>query len=286
MTHGEDLDGLVSAALLVQSIEDVRVSFAAPSEALVSEREWGAVLDLPLPRGGAEVWVDHHPHRRRGTSRARLEVVDPNARSAAELLMRSEPDEHPGMGATVELTSRVDSGELGMEGARFAAAVKRIFRTRRTRLSRVVDEILRVRPAEEGDLVGLPTIKKELEIIRSEAGDLLSRVEKIRFRGEGDGTAILVDLRDAPGYLGVVALSTLTGAADLIGTIGPSSGEAYRVSLRSRGGSDVTALELARSFGGGGHRHAAGARLIGQRDLEALVARIREAGLRVEILRP
>jgi len=294
LSHGEDLDGLASAALIYAALGgEVELRFESPDRAARSGRGTHVVADLPPPAGGALLLFDHHRSNvELARERVRLTVLDPSAPSTALVIWRelSERIDVPNLLGLVELTSRVDSGDMGFHAAAFTAAVKRIFWTdRRDRsLRSIATSLLELRPSREEDLLSIPQVARvweELERRNSDEIEWILSLPELLGAGGPEGLVAVVDARRIPGYLSPLIHHALRGRVDLLVTLGRWRGEDSRVSLRSRPGGAVSALEIARSFGGGGHTNAAGFTLLA-RDLPRLLEMVRTRGGRVVLLRP
>ncbi len=294
LSHGEDLDGLVSAALIYAALGgEVDIRFESPDRAQRSSKSFHVVADLPPPTGGTLILFDHHQSNvGLARERAKVVVLDPRAPSTASVIWRELSDriDVPGVKGLVELTSRVDSGEMGFHAAAFTAVVKRIFWTRKRDqvLNSIARSLLELRPEREEDLMELPQVRRawaEVERLNSEELRWISSLPSLLGEVGPDGLVAVVDARRIPGYLSPLIHQALRDRVDLLITLGRWRGEDSRVSLRSRRGGPISALEIARSFGGGGHPNAAGLTLMA-RDLPRLLEMVQGRGARVVFLKP
>ena len=279
-SHGEDLDGLFSAALiLLVHPEGLALHFTAPYEIRDSSESYDLVLDLPPPRGGARILVDHHRSNLALLDRVGVAYLRPECPSTARLLYDMLREWEPSVGdygRTVDLVDRTDTGDLDLPSALFTAAIRKLFKVRRGDLLKVVKDLLVHRPIEGRDLVELPSLRREVEVIEREYGDRIKEVLSL-----GGGDAVLVRLSGLPSYL-VPLVQLAAGRYRFFGTITAGSDGALRLSLRSRPDSPISALEVAEALGGGGHENAAGA-VIMPSDMERLLSLLR-GGLRVELI--
>ena len=84
LTHGEDVDGVICAALILKRFPNATVDTGTYREELSGE--YDIVVDLPLPKLiKTRVWIDHHSNpKQEGESEKK--IYDPEAKSAASLL--------------------------------------------------------------------------------------------------------------------------------------------------------------------------------------------------------
>ncbi|RLG37518.1 MAG: hypothetical protein DRO01_07090 [Thermoproteota archaeon] len=294
LSHGEDLDGLVSAALIYAALGgEVSMRFESPDRAQRSRKSFHVVADLPPPAGGSLILFDHHQSNvDLARERVKIAILDPKAPSAASVIWRelSGRIDVPELEGLVELTSKVDSGDMGFHAAAFTSAVKRMFWTskRDQVLSSIVRSLLEFRPEREEELLEIPEVKRvwaEVERVNSEEIGWISSLPSRVGDSGPDGLVAVVDARRIPGYLSPLIHQALRDRVDLVITLGRWRGNDSRVSLRSRRGGPIDALEIARSFGGGGHPNAAGFTLL-ERDLPRLLEIVRSRSNRVVFLSP
>ncbi len=280
VSHGEDLDGIFSASLvLLIQPEDCTVFFSAPYEIRYSKKFYDLVLDLPPPLGGTNILIDHHESNLSLASRAKISVVRPEYPSTARLLYELIVEKEPSVREyeeTVSLVDKLDTGNMNYESALFTAAVRKLFKFSRSDLLGISKELLLKKPVTERDLINVPSVKREVQGIEREYGEQLSELLNM-----GGGEAILVEVKNLPSYL--VPMIQLPAKRYMIfGTITTGSDEGLRISLRSRDDSPISALEIAKVLGGGGHRNAAGA-LIMPSDKDRLLSLIGKR-LKVELI--
>jgi len=294
LSHGEDLDGLTSAAMLYAALAgEVRLRFESPDRALRSQAPVHIVADLPPPAGGAFIMFDHHETNvALARERVKRAFVSPQSPSTADVIrsvLGSKVD-FSRLSPLIELTSKIDSGLMGFEGAAFTAAVKRIFWSpkRGAILESIVRSLLESPPSSEEDLLEIPAVKRSWsEILRlhsQEVGWISELSSSLELQDSGPAAAV-VDMRRVPGYLTPLVHQALRGSFDVVVTLGRWRGEDSRVSVRSRPGGPAIALSLARVFGGGGHPRAAGFTLRAA-DLPRMMEILRESNLRVVIIKP
>ncbi len=279
-SHGEDLDGLFSASIIILlHPSKLKLKFTAPYEIKNAGESYDIVLDLPPPRGGAKILVDHHESNLPFTNRVQRAYLKPEYPSTARLLYDLIREYEPSIenyGRTIALVDETDIGNLDPYSALFTSAVRKVFKERRGYLARISRDLLLHPPTKSIDLINLPSIKKEAHLIEKEYGDFIKRVESM----EG-GDALLVKLETVPAY--IVPIIQLAARRYLFfGTITSGSDGALRVSLRTQSSSPLSALMVAKAMGGGGHENAAGA-LIMPSDIDRLLRMIREQ-LKVELI--
>ncbi|HDI73955.1 MAG TPA: hypothetical protein ENF57_02975 [Candidatus Korarchaeota archaeon] len=279
-SHGEDLDGLFSAALiLLVQPEGISLHFTAPYEIKDSPNTYDIVLDLPPPMGGTKILVDHHESNLSMLNRVERAYLRPEYPSTARLLydiLRKWEPSVEEYSRTVELVDETDTGNLDFSSALFTSAVRKVFKLRRRDLEKVARDLLIYPPVTSEDLTSLPSIKGEIDLIEREYGEQVREVLVV-----GGGDALLVQLRSLPSYL-VPILQLVAQKYKFFGTITTGSDGALRLSLRSRPDSPLSALEVAEAFGGGGHKNAAGA-LMMPSSMYELLTMIREH-LEVELI--
>lgn len=289
LSHGEDLDGLVSASIFLRVMGGfVKTKFTTPYSARKSPRRFDVVMDLPPPRGGCLLTIDHHRSNiHLARERSEKAIVKPDYPSTALLaweLFREEADLDP-LKHLVDLTSRVDSGQYDQGSVRFTAGVKSIFSSgkRDNGLRKVVVELLEALPSSGEELTLLKSVKPFWKEIEETEVERLTWISSLPAQvSDGRDTAVLVRLGRAPGYLTPFVHYNLQSLVDLEATIRRSDNDKVKLSIRSREGSRITALELASKMGGGGHERAAGAS-ISERDVESFVKLLERAGMRVVV---
>ncbi len=271
-SHGEDLDGLLSASLMMLvKPEGLKIHFSAPYEIRNSESSYDIVLDLPPPRGGTRVLIDHHVSNSSALDRVVIPILRVDSPSTARIVYELISEWEPGIerySEAVELTDEIDSGKMDLKSALFTSAVRKIFKERRRKLINVCKDILRNPPNSVESLIKLPSIKSEVNLIVREYGNLIDEI--LRLPG---GDSILLRIESYPSYL-VPLIQLAANNYKLLSTVTRGSDGLLRLSIRSRADSPLTALQLAEAFGGGGHEHAAGA-LIMPSNMPDVIERIR-----------
>lgn len=291
LTHGEDLDGLVSAGIFLKLLEKVvNLKFSAPYWAIEDRRRYDIVTDLPPPRGGCKLLIDHHPSNvELGKKRAIKSFVQPNYPSTALLvweLLNEESDLNQ-LKPLVDLTSEVDSGKYDEGSIKFTVVIRKLFSStgRGAALKRVVDELISEVPATGEELLGLKTVFPFWQEIEKEEREFLSWIYSLPSKiDDGSDLAVIIHVGRGPGYLSPLIHYKLQNIVDLETILRISDDGRGRLSIRSRKGSKVSALELATKLGGGGHERAAGA-TIDPKDIELLEKILKRSGMRVMIIR-
>jgi len=197
-------------------------------------------------RAGELVWIDHH---RSNDGLGTVPLVDPDASSTCEIVFRltkaiggSLPDDAAAClyAGLITDTGRFQYQAVRPETLRVAADLREhpfdhahlarvLYEDNRAAYLRVLGVALgRVELDLEADLVWTYLVQEDLtasDVRSAEADDLIDVVRTAR---EADVAAVIKQQRDGR----------------------------FKVSVRSRGGHDVSAV--AQTFGGGGHRLAAG----------------------------
>jgi len=290
LTHGEDLDGLVSAGIFLKILEKVvNLKFSAPYWAIDDKKMYDIVTDLPPPKGGCKILIDHHPSNvELGRKRAIKSFVRPSYPSTALLaweLLNEETDLNQ-LKPLVDLTSEVDSGKYDEGSIRFTVVVRKLFSSpsRETTLRRVVKELIEEAPSSGEGLLKLRSIFPVWKDIENEEGDFLSWINSLPMKvTDGRDLAVIIHVGRGPGYLSPLIHYKLQNLVDLEAVLRISDDGKGRLSIRSREGSKVSALELAAKLGGGGHERAAGA-TIDPKDIELLEKILRRIGLKVMMI--
>lgn len=273
-SHGEDLDGVFSASLVIAlHPEELTVRYTAPYEIKVSQSNYDLVLDLPPPKGGTRILVDHHESNASLLDRVEIAFLKPEYPSTARILYDVFRKWEPALdefSTTVDLVDRIDTGDMDFPSALFTASIRKIFKTRRADLLKVSRDLISNPPSRSEDLTKLPTVRKEIQQILREYGRKLE--DLITLKG---GDALLVKIDGLPSYL-VPVIQLAARRYRFFGTITSGSDGALRLSLRSRDDSPIAALEVAERLGGGGHRNAAGAMIMPSR-MDELVSLLSSA---------
>mgnify|MGYP000167909279 CR=1 FL=1 len=294
LSHGEDLDGLTSAAMLYAALAgEVRLKFDSPDRTLKSKASVHIVADLPPPAGGALIMFDHHETNvALARERVKRAFVSPRSPSTADVIrsVLSDRVDFSRLSSLIELTSKIDSGLMGFEGAAFTAAVKKLFWSpkRGALLESIVRALLESPPASEEALLEIPAVKRSWqEILRLHGQEIrwISQLGSCPELQDPGPTAAVVDMRRVPGYLTPLVHQALRDSVDVVVTLGRWRGEDSRVSVRSRPGGPPIPLSLAKIFGGGGHPRAAGFTLRAS-DLPRMIELLRKSNLSVVFIKP
>ncbi len=290
LTHGEDLDGLVSAGIFLKLLEKVvNLKFSAPYWAIEDKKRYDIVTDLPPPKGGCKLLIDHHPSNvKLGRKRAIKSFVQPNYPSTALLVweLLSEESDLDQLKPLVDLTSEVDSGKYDEGSIRFTVVIRKLFSSpsREAALKKVVDELITEAPATGEELLRLKTVFPIWKKIEKEENEFLAWIYSLPDRiGDSKGLAVIIHVGRGPGYLSPLIHYKLQNIVDLETVLRISDDGRGRLSIRSRKGSRVSALDLATKLGGGGHERAAGA-TIDPKDIELLEKILKRSGMRVMVI--
>lgn len=205
-----------------------------------------AMLGGPAVRARALVWIDHHvTNEGLGT----IPIVDPSASSTCELVWKLVKE----LGGEMQIetavclyaglvtdTGRFQYAAVGPDTLRLAAElrefpfdharlVQALYEDNRTTYLRILGLALeRMRVERDVDLVWSYLTRADLAGAGVEPAETDDLIDVVRTAREADVAAVIKQQRDGR----------------------------FKVSLRSRGGHDVAAV--ASTFGGGGHRLAAG----------------------------
>lgn len=205
-----------------------------------------AMLGHPATNAGELIWIDHH---RSNDGRGTVRVVDPDASSTCELvfrLVRAMGDElsdeaaaclYAGLitdtgrfqyQATTPETLRIGAAlrEHRFDHARLAQALYED--NQRAYLHLVGTALSRLRFEPDADLIWTYVMRDDLEAAGVEPSETDDLIDVIRTDRDADVAALVKQQRDGR----------------------------FKVSVRSRGGHDLSVIAAA--FGGGGHRLAAG----------------------------
>jgi phosphoesterase RecJ-like protein len=214
------------------------------------------------------VGVDHH---RSGDDFCALRLVQPECASATQALV-AVVDElgvalaPPGRGTEHSIAEAAFAGLATDTGwFRFSGADDRVFQLAARLLSLGVDKDRLYRMIEQADLPGRPLLLgRALHSLQFACRDRVAimRLRPADFAATGTRVEDLAGLVNEPMSVGTVEVCVLLVEQDA-GTV--------KASLRSkppahRGGRFVDVNHVAARFGGGGHVHAAGARIAGTLD--------------------
>jgi phosphoesterase RecJ-like protein len=205
------------------------------------------MLGASATRAGEVIWIDHH--RSNDGTGVTISVIDPSASSTCEMVFRLIEE----MGGTFSSATATclyaglvtDTGRFQYEATtpatlRMAAAlrefdfdharlVQALYEDNRLEYIQLVGVALeRVEHLADADLVWTYLTQSDLRQARVQAAETEDLIDAIRSARDVDVSAVLKQQKDGR----------------------------FKVSVRSRGGHDLSAV--AASFGGGGHRLAAG----------------------------
>lgn len=214
------------------------------------------------------VGVDHH---RSGDDICPLRLVQPECASATQALVAlvdelGVPLAQPGRSAEHSIAEAAFAGLATDTGwFRFSGADDRVYQLAARLLSLGVDKDRLYRMIEQADLPGRPLLLgRALHSLRFVCNDRVAimRLTPQDFAATGTKVEDLAGLVNEPMSVGSVEVCVLLVEQDP-GTV--------KASLRSkpparRGGRFVDVNHVAARFGGGGHVHAAGARISGTLD--------------------
>ncbi|MCX8205472.1 MAG: DHHA1 domain-containing protein [Candidatus Nezhaarchaeota archaeon] len=252
LSHGNDADGIVCAALFLRRHPGGRIVLADPWEIKPTWKcwfnwlAWDFVADLPCPFR-ARLHVDHH---RTGRPCAKQEFFNPGAPSAASMAIEAlglRGDR--GAYRLVELANECDTASIkSKEAWDLNDAVKGSSLEDRVLLAKLL-------AAEGVEALSYPAVRRWVEVNRERrmrAFDLAGRV-KVR-----DYVFVKLNVDDERFPVRAFMLSLEERGAKLTCIVAPRKGR-FKIYLGSRYDSDIDCAELAMKVGGGGHFHAAGA---------------------------
>ncbi|MCR8454298.1 MAG: DHHA1 domain-containing protein [Crenarchaeota archaeon] len=111
--HKEDIDGIVSAALILRIFPDAVIIFAKPNDITRMKAKFDIVCDLPKPKF-CDVCIDHHMSNYQqlleSNKLSEKDLVDPNASSAARLVAKYFNLNDEISRELVEMADKADSG--------------------------------------------------------------------------------------------------------------------------------------------------------------------------------
>ena len=280
-THASDIDGIVSAALVLMKYPNAKIDFLTLRDLrLVSDVEYDLVIDLPkLPKAKAN--VDHHLSNyeklvkdKRITEKDR---IDPKAPSAADLLIKYlNLEDNPKARKLVELANIADTGGYTKE----IYILDKIIKCHSnepdilhkiawilvdmgsdfTKDSWVTNEWKRIKPwLEKGRKIGKKIVKEALKKgIKYLIVDLISGYPRLAisdlqwlFLNKGGNVIIVINRMTEQDP--VCPRITRGNLHDTV-----------RISLRVSKNCNFDGRKLAEMLGGGGHEKAAGARFRGE----------------------
>ncbi|OYT28937.1 MAG: Fis family transcriptional regulator [Thermofilum sp. ex4484_82] len=253
LSHEEDADGIVSAALFLRKYPEAILVLGRPQEIRrdklnwINLFTWDFVADLPCPKK-AKIRVDHH---KTNTPCAEIEYYDPEAPCAAILALKAlKLENDPEMVRLVELAIQTDTANIKEDDAwDLNDAVKGADYKGRLWLAQAL--------AREG-LSALKNyrVKKWIEKNRRRR----EKTEKIAALINVKEITLIEFEKDIDiSYRGLCAILEKRGAKFMT-VIVPKDG-IYRPYIGASKDSTFDASIVATRLGGGGHKVAAGARV-------------------------
>jgi len=261
--HGDDCDGICSAALVLLKFPNAKIKFLNPRSIFTVDEEFDLVIDLPKPKK-CKVNIDHHKSNlERLKKEGQLgpqDIVDPDAPASALLLMKY----------------------LNLEGNKKAREIVEIAvaadTARHTEETLILDKIIKASLNSEKDLLRIAKILAEKgknflsdEWLKKKQNEIEAELSKIKSLlkefvdslGVNSGF-VIVDEIDAIPYHSTkdIAHMLLDRGCDAVAVLYRDASEPskIRISIRVRRDSDVIDAEaITRKLGGGGHKKAAGA---------------------------
>lgn len=284
LTHGEDVDGVVCAALALKRFPRAIIETGSPGAEVGGK--YDIVVDLPLPRSlETHAWVDHHLATvEEGTCEDR--VYDSNAPSAASLLARYlglEAGELVGVADRADSAGYLTDPPVDREGSYDVAwdvndAVKAVESEQRfVELARVL--------ASEGPEAVKGKFWEEVSYIRGlrkGAKKIVRSLSRLVEERKPDSLIVLMPRIERGG-------STVSG--HIVFSLYPKGVRAFAIFYSGGPGGEgcwinidgdfegLDASAIARRFGGGGHRTTAGAS-IGPEKLDDVKREFERAGLK------
>lgn len=292
-THASDVDGIVSAALILMKYPNAKIDYLTLRDlSSAAEVEYDLIVDLPkLPLAKAN--VDHHISNYERVNENNLlterDLIDPTAPSAASLLIK-----YLGLENNTKAKELVELANIADTG-------------RYSKKTYILDKIIKCHSKEPEVLHKISWILVERgkdflndEWIREEWRRISKFLEKGRKISEKIVKSVLkkkiknlvVDLVDGFPRLAISDLQWLfinKGGSVIVvinrmhdeDPICPSlskstNDDTVRISIRVSKRSDFNGRELAENLGGGGHIKAAGARVKASDYFKALGLMIHE----------
>lgn len=266
-THREDIDGIVSGALILRKFPNAKIFLLTPSEILKSKLHFSFVIDLPKPPF-CEVNIDHHEsnyRRLRSTNQINpKDLIDPTAPSAAQLVAKYFNLSDRISLELVEMANKADTGNFDDDLLVLDFFIK----------DNINDAAKLLWLIKQLSLYGRNTIKRDdlkdvFEPYRRLLNNYYTLLEYINHINDILNSPIVIfNSTKLPYSLVKVPPSIFVKNGGQLGVsfyIDPISGK-LRFSIRANRESTVYANEIANIFGGGGHRLAAG--FVAERDDE------------------
>ena len=286
-THASDIDGVVSAALVLMKYPNAKIDFLTLRDLrLVSDVEYDLVIDLPkLPKAKAN--VDHHLSNyeklvkdKRITEK---DLIDPKAPSAADLLIKYlNLEDNPKARKLVELANIADTGGYTKE----IYILDKIIKCHSNepdilhkiawilvdmgsdfmRDNWIINEWKRIKPwLEKGRKIGKKIVKEALKKgIKYLIVDLISgyprlAISDLQWLFLNKGGSVIIVINRMTEQDPVCPRITRGNLHDTV-----------RISLRVSKNCNFDGRKLAEMLGGGGHEKAAGARFRGEEYFDML----------------
>lgn len=254
--HKEDIDGIVSAALILKVFPEALIVFTKPSEILKMKIKFDIVCDLPKPKF-CDICIDHHlSNYQTLLESGRLsdkDLVDPNASSAARLVAKYFNLNDNVSKELVEMADNADSGQLDEDLMTLDLLIKSSLGDP-TKLHWIAKKL-----AQSGrKIFDDPEFKIEISKLqhlifkKNEIVELASRMVKKNVE------VCIFDCRSLDPALGRIAPTTFCkiGGKAAASIYFEDAGD-VKVSIRV-GDIEFDAHEFAKRYGGGGHAKAAG----------------------------
>jgi len=261
--HGDDCDGICSAALVLLKFPNVKIRFLNPRNIFTVKEEFDLVIDLPKPKK-CKINIDHHKSNLERLKAEGLlspqDVIDPNAPAAALLLIKY---------------LNLENNKKARELVEIAVAADT---ARHTEETLILDKIIKASLNNEKDLLRIAKIlaekgkdflsdkwlKKKQKEIEAELSKVRSLLKNFVDNLGVNSGFVIVDEIDAIPYHSAkdIAHMLLDRGCDAVAVLYRDASEPskIRISIRVRRDSDaIDAEEITRKLGGGGHKKAAGA---------------------------
>ncbi len=253
LSHGEDGDGIASAAIALRKYPNAVIALATPHEVqkagrfgLINAIKWDVVLDLPCPKRTV-LWIDHHESN---ISRAKRSFHDPSAPCAAVLAVRALGLERDSLAVKLaELATETDTANIERDEAWLLNdAVKGSPARMRIKLTKLLAE----RGLEAFSASEVASWIEANRKVRESTEKLSERIEPLKV------TVLIVERRRSKriSYRGLM-LGLERKGAKLVVLCYRLSSRRWKVMLGCR--EEFNCSEIAQALGGGGHRAASGA---------------------------
>jgi len=261
--HGDDCDGICSAALILLKFPNAKIKFLNPRSIFKVDKEFDLVVDLPKPKK-CKINIDHHKSNlerlKNEGSLTSQDIIDPEAPAAALLLMKY---------------LNLEKNEKAKEIVEIAVAADT---ARHTEETLILDKIIKASENNEENLLRIAKILAEKgkdflsdEWLKEKQKEIETELQKIRASLENfvnslsvNSGFVIVDEIDAIPYHSAkdIAHMLLDRGCDAVAVLYRDITEPskIRISIRVRRDSEaLDAEEVTKKLGGGGHKKAAGA---------------------------